>query len=215
MDSVVGIDLSGVSRGAKGQTALAQISIDPRARLLDTRLFDRGERNADATLIEWVTERRPSVVAIDAPLSLPHRVTCLLAPCQRCDAPDASYLHREVDEKVGGMSTVMLAAIAFRGTWLAKVLRRNGLRVVETYPAQVLAGFGLTTKRERRDPALVDGVLEGRIAGYRANSMDVRHAICAALVARDVTLGQVREEVGSDGSIWLTRQAHDRLAGGA
>ena len=148
----VGIDLSGLSRGTKGQTALAEIAIEPSARQRDTRLFAREEAEADANIVAWVIARRPAAVAIDAPLSLPHRATCPIDPCQRCDAPDASCLARDVDRIVCGMSTVMLAAIAFRGMWLAKVLRRKGVHVVETYPAQVLAGFGLTTRGERRDP---------------------------------------------------------------
>ena len=204
MDSVVGIDLSGVSRTTIGQTALAQLSVEERPRLLDRRLFARGERHADATLIDWITARRPLVVAIDAPLTLPHSLGCELLDCPRCQPGTAQYLMRDVDRMVGGMSTAQLASIAFRGAYLARIIRGLGIEAIETYPARVLRDLGLTTQAERRDSGRIDKVLEQRVVGYVSGTSDEQHAICAALVAADYAAGAAISTIGSDGVIWLT-----------
>lgn len=44
MDSVIGIDLSGLSRSTKGRTALAQLSVSEPPKLLDLHMLRRGER---------------------------------------------------------------------------------------------------------------------------------------------------------------------------
>jgi predicted nuclease with RNAse H fold len=203
VDSVVGIDLSGVSRTTIGQTALAQLSLDERPRLLDRRLFARGERRADVTLIDWVADRRPLVVAIDAPLTLPHSLGCELADCPRCRPGTAQYLMRDVDRMVGGMSTAQLASIAFRGAYLARMIRGLGIEPIETYPAGVLRDLGLTAQVDRRDSARIDAVLEPLVVDYIPGTPDEQHAICAALVAADYAGGTATSRVGSDGVIWL------------
>jgi predicted nuclease with RNAse H fold len=64
-------------------------------------------------------------VAIDAPLSLPHSVTCGLRDSPRCAPGQADDLTRDVDALADGMSTSRLAAIAFRGIYLARILRER------------------------------------------------------------------------------------------
>ena len=131
-----GIDLSGRT---KGTTALAWVEGDP-PRVVEV-VADRGLRENDE-LARRCLERAPEVVAIDAPLSLPHVVTCTKRDCPRC-APDARYGSREVDgksawAKIGHvekppMPTVMLAAIAFRAIHLRRLLQPRA-HVIETWP---------------------------------------------------------------------------------
>ncbi len=198
MDSVVGIDLSGVSRATKGRTAAAQLSLDDPAQLLEVHPFPY-ERHPDRTLLDWIIERRPLVVAIDAPLSLPHSVRCVEPGCPRCRPEDPAYLQRDVDRQAKGMSMVMIAAIAFRGMYLARALREIGIPVIETYPAAAYRALAATSKRERQ------AVLERRLGPFNAGTDDERDAVCAAVVALDYARGTRRRVPGDDGEIWLPR----------
>lgn len=202
MDSVIGIDLSGLSRGTKGQTALAQLSLSEPPRLLDLVVLPKG-RQTDAELIRWVAERRPRVVAIDAPLSLPHGLSCEDPACARCEPPSSDYLARDIDRLVGGMSTVMIAGIAFRGIYLARRLRRLGIEVIEVYPAAAYQRLGLKTIEERRDPAKVSAVLVRYVPGVWLETSDERDAVAASLVARWYAMARAEVIEGADGAIWL------------
>jgi len=84
VDTAVGIDLAGLSRHTKGCTAVAQLSVEDRPRLLDRRL-ERGE-GSDVAVVGWVLAHSPRVVAIDAPLTLPHAVACSERRCPRFGA---------------------------------------------------------------------------------------------------------------------------------
>ena len=192
---VVGIDLSSVSRSTKGRTVGARLLLHPEPELIDLRTFPPGVA-ADRDLVRWVTAADASVVAIDAPLSLPHSILCTSRDCRRCVAGEGEYIARDVDRLAGGMHTVMLAAIAFRGMHLARLLRDRGATVVETYPGAAYRRWGFV----RPDRA---GVLRPRLRGYRANSIDECDAIAAALVAAEVAQGTAEELTGLDGSIWL------------
>lgn len=196
MDTAIGVDLSGISRKTKGHTAAAQLSLSDPPRLLDLQIFPYARR-PDAALLAWITDRRPLVVAIDAPLSLPHGVTCVDPDCPRCRLAEPSYLQRDVDKQAKGMSMVMIAAIAFRGMYLARILTEAGIRVIETYPAAAYRALGATDKGERQ------AVLERRIGPFTAWTDDERDAVCAALVALDHARGTRRRVPGEDGEIWL------------
>lgn len=69
--TVIGIDPSGLSRSTKGRTVAAEIALEDPLRLLELRTIRPGKRG-DADLVEWILDRRPTVVGIDAPLYLPH-----------------------------------------------------------------------------------------------------------------------------------------------
>jgi predicted nuclease with RNAse H fold len=202
VDSVIGIDLSGMSRGTKGRTALAQLSVADPPQLLDLHLLRRGERT-DVELLAWVDKRRPWVVAIDAPLSLPHSVTCKDPGCVRCEPERATYLARDIDAPAGGMPTVMIAGIAFRGIYLARQLRASGHEVIEVYPAAAYRAFGLVTKADRRDPEQVAKAIEQRVPGAKVGTADERDAVAAAIVAVAYVRGQAPSVSGEDGTIWV------------
>ena len=131
-----GIDLSGRTTGT---TALAWVEGDP-PRVVEV-VADRGLRD-NAELARRCLDRGPDVVAIDAPLSLPHAVTCTDPECERCFAPDARHGSRAVDGKdawaaIGHdekppMPMAMLAAIAFRAIHLRRLLAE--VEVIETWP---------------------------------------------------------------------------------
>ncbi len=196
MDSVIGVDLSGISRATKGRTAAAKLSMSAPPELLDLQAFPYAKR-PDVALLAWIIEQEPRVVAIDAPLSLPHSVTCVEPGCPRCQPDEPHYLQRDVDAKAKGMSMVMIAAIAFRGMYLARMLGDAGVSVIETYPAAAYRALGVTARGERQ------AVLEWRLGPFTANSEDERDAVCAALVAVDYARGLAGSFRGEDGEIWL------------
>jgi predicted nuclease with RNAse H fold len=141
-----GIDLSGRTVGV---TAIAWVEGErPRVTRLEAKDL-RGGRGDDR-VCALLREHRPAVVALDAPLQLPHPVTCEEEACPICFPEDGvapSYGARTVDRpeawkgighrERSPMPTVMLAGIAFRAIYLARLLRRAGLEVIETWPMGV------------------------------------------------------------------------------
>jgi predicted nuclease with RNAse H fold len=202
VDSVIGIDLSGLSGSTKGRAVAAQIALEERLRVLDIVTIRRGIRG-DRDLVDWIDERRPRVIAIDAPLTLPHSIFCEIPGCPRCLPGAASYLRRDVDRLASGMPTAMLAAIAFRGIYLARTLRDRAYEVIETYPAAAYRATGAAGKTYEERAAL----LADRVGAFRWTIADEVDAVCSALVAADGVArrheGVIR---GEDGEIWLTDQ---------
>lgn len=94
--SVVGVDLSGLSGSTRGRTWAAELALGQPPRLVSSVRIGRGVAG-DRELLDWIVERRPVVVAIDAPLTLPHSIGCEDADCPRCAVGAASYLERDVD----------------------------------------------------------------------------------------------------------------------
>lgn len=204
MDSVVGIDLSGLTYGAKGRTVAAHLYLETPLRLGVPLVVPR-KLKGDRVLADWIEERHPRVIAIDAPLTLPHSILCVNRECPRCELGAASYLERDVDREArrrgGGMPTVMLAAIAFRGIYLARKLRERGYEVIETYPAAVYRAMGATGKSDEERARL----LATRLAGFSSSDPDEIDAVCAALVAADHSIGPHDGVIrGEDGGVWLT-----------
>jgi predicted nuclease with RNAse H fold len=149
---VAGIDLSGRTTGT---TALAWLTgeVSCERPVLDRPVIaERGLRGAggDERIVRLVVDARPDVVAIDAPLYLPHAVMCRDNECERCFPPEEaypSYTTRKLErkERWSGsqgarppMPMVMVAGIAFRAIFLRRLLEREGVRVIETWPAGVL-----------------------------------------------------------------------------
>jgi predicted nuclease with RNAse H fold len=206
-----GIDLGGRTTGT---TAMAwvhgPVGIRPSVREVRAGAALRSDA-------EVLTELgRPGVVALDAPLTLPHPVVCTDADCPECfpeDGATPAYGSRPNLDGVtawkavghvekGPMATVMLAGIAFRAIYLARLLRRAGLRVIEAWPmgayraiarSPEVASRGDEGDDEWRRALLdtrVDG-LEGAVRpGVRAER-DRLDAIAAAYV----------------GWLWLARRA--------
>lgn len=196
MDSVIGIDLSGLSRATKGRTVAAHVALENPLRLVELVTIRPGIRG-DADLLGWIRDREPRVVGIDAPLTLPHSVLCEVDDCERCQPGHATYLGRDVDRMAGGMPTVMLAAIAFRGIYLARQLRLAGVEVIEVYPGASYAAWGVRrgSNQERSE------ALARRIGNFDWTNRDQLDAVCAAIASADWYHGTAQQLSGVDGSI--------------
>jgi predicted nuclease with RNAse H fold len=138
-----GIDLGGRTTGT---TAIAWVEGSRRARPSVREVRAGAGLRADPRVVGELGS--PEVVAIDAPLTLPHPVVCTDDDCPVCfpddgSAPvygsrsdlDGASAWRSIGHvEKGPMATAMLAGIAFRAIYLARLLRRAGLKVIEAWP---------------------------------------------------------------------------------
>lgn len=85
--------------------------------------------NADAWLLVLISELRPDLVFIDAPLSLPAVYGKLPA------SPLADYFYRTCDRQLQAMSPMFVGGLTARAIRLTAQLTTQGIRVIETYPA--------------------------------------------------------------------------------
>ena len=93
-----------------------------------------------------------TVVAINAPLTLPRGRCCLDDGC-RC-RHDPGTRSRAVEralarERVPTLATALIKVLARRGIALAARLRRLGFDVLESYPYATLRILGLPTRGKR------------------------------------------------------------------
>jgi predicted nuclease with RNAse H fold len=226
MRTVVGIDLAGKTTN---RTVIAVLRGNQKERLRYD-LFSRtpeGRHLPDVGgLVRIIDAHRPELVAVDAPLTLPHQVVCRDDSCDRCIGEEASgsYTQRSADRAtrwrdVGHnakepMATVMIAAVAFRGVYLRRLLEGRGIRVIETWPVGVLRALGgldempSKSNQEAMYIAWAHAALVG--AGFNVPSVATDHEIdaLAAAVAGWEHLANRTVPVGDDdeGRIWIPKR---------
>lgn len=209
---VAGIDLSGRTTGI---TALAWLSGEATAGrpILERPVVaDRSLRgdDGDHRIAGLLIQAHPDVVAIDAPLRLPHAVTCQDVDCARCFPPKGFYLSYTTRMLERGahwpgasralppMPTVMVAGIAFRAVFLRRLLEREGIQVIETWPTGIyrrIAGDDGASS-SRLDAAARARLLLGRVddpAHQLVNpdvSLDALDGVAAALAAWAYSTGR-------------------------
>jgi predicted nuclease with RNAse H fold len=225
---VAGVDVSGRS---VGKTALAWLTgTSARMPTLVERPRDYGlnKKNGDDNLVRLITERAPVVVALDAPLGLPHPVTCRDPECIECfpsSGEAARYGRRRLEEPhrwtqlvpgmKGPMPSVMISAIAFRAIYLRRSLERHSIRVIETWPM----GVYRILSRQDQHSAVAGGlgddaraaILAAHVGGLDAaqassRSRDSLDAIAAAYAAwcwASDRAHAVRSELIDEGEIWV------------
>jgi predicted nuclease with RNAse H fold len=232
---VAGIDLSGRTTGTTALAWLTGSASGQRPRLERPVLTDglRGAKG-DERLVGLLVDARPDVVAIDAPLHLPHAVACRDERCQRCFSSGGvypSYTTRMLERKDRWegpttrppMPMVMVAGVAFRAIFLRRLLEREGIRVIETWPAGVLRQMQNAPGRSSRlDAATRVRLLLGSIddPGHRLQqpdlSLDMADAVAAALAAYAFAANQFQliRDAGwlDEGAIVLPRVARSAQA---
>lgn len=168
---VAGIDVGGKTTG-RTSAAVATGDGDgaPTVRILrhDAEGQPLPRRAGVRRLALAVGATGARTVAVDAPLSLPHALTCEDPGCPRCfggDGGDADYASRPADRAAvwtaagytaSPMPTAMLGAITFRGIYLRRALERAGMSVVETWPRGVFLSLDPASEplpSSSRDPA--------------------------------------------------------------
>ena len=88
----------------------------------------KKKEDADQMITQWVNENNPSLVMLDAPLSLPIVYT---NPSSK-----TSYHYRQCDRELKAMSPMFLGGLTARAMQLRANL--SAFDIYETYPKQVL-----------------------------------------------------------------------------
>jgi predicted nuclease with RNAse H fold len=206
-----GIDLGGRTTGT---TAVAWVEGAHGTRPSVREVRAGADLRGDTRMLDELG--CPEVVAVDAPLTLPHPVVCTDDDCPVCfpdDGARPAYGSRsDLDSAAawrsighvekGPMATAMLAGIAFRAIYLARLLRRAGMKVIETWPMGAYRAFarsgGTASRGDEGDDAWRRALLEIRVGGLDAAirvgesaERDRLDAVAAAYV----------------GWLWLAREA--------
>jgi hypothetical protein len=172
MITVVGIDLAGSKKRHTGICAMN-----------DNLECSTSVLHSDQEILDWTVAARPSVVSVDAPLSLPRGRKSLdeKGPphFRECDRELLRMRIRFFPISLGPMR--MLTA---RGMRLRAELEGNGLVVIESFPGAAQDVLGLPRKQAGL-PALESGLrkygvrLKRRAQGYTGDELD---SVTSALV---------------------------------
>ncbi|MEM2874640.1 MAG: DUF429 domain-containing protein [Candidatus Hadarchaeales archaeon] len=151
---VVGIDLAG---NPNRDTGIA---------VLSRRSFRTATLHEDEEIIELCSEEDPSIVAIDAPLTMPSS-----GNLRRADVELIKMGFRVFPPTFGGM-----LSLTNRGIQLSNLLRLRKIKIIEIHPrTSGLILFG-TNRREA-------WLRELRRMGFRFGDMKSRHEVDACMAA--------------------------------
>jgi predicted nuclease with RNAse H fold len=96
---------------------------------------EKGEET-DPWIVKLLTDLKPALVAIDAPLSLPR---IYLATKTFSDYQHNDYFYRACDRELQAMSPMFLGGLTARAIRLKDILTRMNVEVIETYPKKIRA----------------------------------------------------------------------------
>lgn len=223
---VAGVDLSGRTTGTTAIAWLKGESKPALTRVLaDSKL--RGERG-DAEITRELVKSQPSVVALDAPLALPHAVTCADDECRHClssDTPAPAYGSRACESKAAWaavghhekppMPMVMVAGIAFRGIYLKRLIEKARIPVIETWPMATYRALAGSAQPQDTDEAWRRSVLASKVEGLASEcpegppaERDRLDAVAAAYAAwaHESGSGLEVKVLPDEGSIWTVQR---------
>lgn len=180
--SYLGIDLS-----ASSKRASAYALLDAEARLVQMDSFKAFDE-----LVEFLDARRPSLIAIDAPLSLPLGLDCLEEdhPC----APALGQKGRASEQELARMhigcffttKRSIIKNLIYRGLKMREDLVQMGYPVIEVYPYAtkvILFGDKIPPKNSARGVAFLKQKLQHLIDGIEPHLNDLNHDGCDSLLA--------------------------------
>lgn len=146
MDKIAGIDFGARTAG----TTVVSLVLAGKVQLFQC---PKGS-DADQFILTILDRGKPNQVYLDAPLSLPG-VYQGLAGCE-------DYFYRACDRELSAMSPMFLGGLTARAMQLRKKLEDGGMKVFETYPAQLtrLLELDQTTYKDSIDglPSLLYAV---------------------------------------------------------
>ena len=99
--------------------------------------FFKAPKNKDADLfiLQTIEDRKPGLIFIDAPLSLPG----VYADKKNYD----NYFYRMCDKQLGAMSPMFLGGLTARAIRLKNTIEKMGIEIKETYPKTLAKQFKL------------------------------------------------------------------------
>ena len=153
-------------------------------------LTSHGSFAADEELLELAAQRKPALIAIDAPLGLPWGLHCLEDNCV-CE-PLLDYAGRAAEQMlarrgIGCFFTTkrsIIKAMVYRGIRLSKLLAREGHTVIEVYPyatRRILFGDVQPRKQTAAGLAFLQQRLTPRVQGV--DGLEMNHDLGDALLA--------------------------------
>lgn len=173
MRCVAGLDLA----AGRGVTALAALRLEDDGSVR----YDAEEQchlTTDEEILQALTRLRPRVLAVDAPLSLPHAVISALG-LHVADTPTRGSPYTRAAERdpmwsilgVRPFPVSFLGGLTFRALVLASRLRaaHPDIVLVETFPTATFRAMGFTTnapgeRRPRKSSAEPRAALQRRLA---------------------------------------------------
>jgi len=175
---VVGVDLAGVE---KNKTGFAILSSNLHVTTLNL--------HSDREIVSTISDVKPILVAIDAPLGLPRGRCCLENGCSCAKfglVRDAERELRKMGIKVFSCGLPSMRTLTMRGIRLYKTLTEAGFQVIETYPGAAQDILGMTRKGKglsKLRKALVRYGIKGEVRkpGITHHELD---AVTAALVGK-------------------------------
>jgi uncharacterized protein len=110
------------------------------------------KKDADQFLLEWVSQRQPEQIFLDAPLSLP------AVYAQNTDKDD--YFYRAADRALGAMSPMFLGGLTARAMRLKQQFLKLGAQTYEAYPGALARELGLTAAGYKKEEAALPDLLQ-------------------------------------------------------
>jgi uncharacterized protein len=158
------------------------------AVLRDGRLEMLRSAGCDREILDLARALGPrTVLAVNAPLGLPHGRCCLDDECRCRHDPGtrSRALERQLArERVPILASALIKVLARRGIALAVKLRAAGFTVLETYPYATMLLLGLPTrgKRSRQGRRLIGEALAPLVPGLDhpdATEHELDAVVCA------------------------------------
>ncbi|MFW5762317.1 MAG: hypothetical protein ACOCXH_15185 [Cyclobacteriaceae bacterium] len=110
-------------------------------------------QNADLLLNSLMETQPPSLIMIDAPLSLPAIYTFK-------NFEPADFFYRQCDRDLGAMSPMFLGGLTARAMQMKKLASDKGIRVLETYPAAQARKLGFADYKKENCQSLGEQIAE-------------------------------------------------------
>ena len=182
MSTFVGIDLTSSSKKA---SAYALLGADLRIRSLESL-------STDSEIIAAIQRDRPTLVAIDAPLSLPQGLCCLNEDCQ-C-VPTSSEKGRLCERKLASLGISshfttkrsIIKKMVYRAIDLRKGIAACNFDLIEVYPYAskvMIWGKPIPKKTSARGLEYLKDHLTGIIHDLARNRAKLNHDLCDAIIA--------------------------------
>ena len=189
---VIGLDLAGSEKRPTGFCILEKMNVE-------TNLV-----YSDEEIIQKIEKLKPTVIAIDAPLSLPkgrksieERTNVHLREC------DKELLRRKI--KFFPITLGPMRKLTERGIRLKNILEGKGFKVIEVYPGGAQDILKIPRKQNGLDK-LVKGLKKLRIKGLNESMSDHElDAVTCAFVGKLFLEGK-SETLGEEKGIVMPRQ---------
>lgn len=186
---IVGIDLAGSSKRDSGIAVLKGF------------VFSYvGIVHTDNEIMQITDEYKPTIVGIDAPLSLPKGRESI-------DKKDDNHF-RECDLKLRKrgirffpITLGPMRMLTKRGMIIKRALENSGLRIEEVYPGASYDVWKI--ERKNRRAILKKFSSMGYSFMDRKYSQDEVDAMCCAITAEFIACGNAEPLRGKDGCIWI------------